>query len=210
MDFYIISPPKELKNFNSEIFDRITDIISVKYFQFRPKFQDLKKRIKFVEKYHKDFFNICHKKRIKLIINDDIEIAKQFSFDGIHLGQNDTECKLTRSIFGKNFTIGISFSNSFELYLKAKKESADYVAFGPMFSTKSKKKKVIDSEKIKKNLHKIKLPITLIGGINHKNIFSLKELSPNCVAIINSLWNFNEGPIQSALLFKKKLEEIEK
>ena len=57
-----------------------------------------------------------------------------------------------------------------------------------------------------KNLHKIKLPITLIGGINHKNIFSLKELSPNClVAIINSLWNFNEGPIQSDLLFKKKI-----
>ena len=48
MDFYIISPPK-IKNFNSEIFDRITDIISVKYFQFRPKFQDLKKRIKFVK-----------------------------------------------------------------------------------------------------------------------------------------------------------------
>ncbi len=210
MEFYIISPPKEFKNFNPEIFDQVTNIISVKYFQFRPKFKDIKKRIKFVEKYHRDFLNICNKKKIKLIINDDIEIAKKFKFDGIHLGQKDTECKLARSIFGENFTIGISCSGSFKLYQKAKEESANYVAFGPMFGSNSKKKKVIDSKIIKKNLHKIKLPTTLIGGINHNNIYSLKELSPNYVAIINSLWNFNEGPVQSALLFKEKMEEIKK
>ena len=29
------------------------------------------------------------KKKIKLIINDDFEIAEEFFFDGIHLGQSD-------------------------------------------------------------------------------------------------------------------------
>ena len=54
--------------------------------------------------------------------------------------------------------------------------------------------------------NKIKLPFVFIGGINHNNIESLKSFKPNNVAIIDSLWNFKHGPIQSALKFKESLE----
>ena len=87
----------------------------------------------------------------------------------------------------------MSCSNSYNLYKKAEEESADYVAFGPAFNTKSKNKDKIDINSIRKFKSKLKLPFVLIGGINHKNLLNLKSLSPNYIAIISSLWNFKGG-----------------
>ena len=64
MKFYIISPPTENINFNPHNFELISDQIKVDYFQFRPKFQSLKDRESFVEKYHFSFLEICKKKKI--------------------------------------------------------------------------------------------------------------------------------------------------
>ena len=92
MKIYLISPPKQTASFTAEMFDKITDIIPVQYFQFRPKFKLISDRLNFVRKYYVSFSEICKKKKIKLIINDDFEIAEEFFFDGIHLGQNDKSC----------------------------------------------------------------------------------------------------------------------
>ena len=141
MKFYLISPPKINKNFNHDIFDKVTDIISVNFFQFRPKYKSLSERFNFVSYHYKEISKICKKKKIKLIINNDFEIAKKFIFDGIHLGQKDRKCKDAKINFGSEFIVGVSCSNSYSLYIEAKKQKADYVAFGPVFKTLSKKKK---------------------------------------------------------------------
>ena len=206
MKIYIISPPKETKFFNAKIFDKITDIIPVEYFQFRPKFKSLEERKNIVKKYYFSFSKICKNKHIKLIINDDFEIAEDFFFDGVHLGQNDKSCKTAKKKFGADFIVGVSCSNSVNLYKKAKEEGADYVAFGPAFKTISKKKKAIDLNHIKNFTNKITLPFVMIGGINHQNIKNLFDIRPNYVAIINSLWNFKTGSIESAYRFKKILK----
>ena len=78
MKFYIISPPDYNKNFTAENFDKITDLVPVEYFQFRPKFPKLFDRKKFIRKFHHSFSKICRKKKIKLIINNDFEIASDF------------------------------------------------------------------------------------------------------------------------------------
>ena len=74
--------------------------------------------------------------------------------------------------------------------------------FGPTFDTSSKKKNQF-AKKIIQIKDDIKLPFVFIGGINHENIKMLKKFKPNYVAIINSLWNFKAGPIESAYKFKK-------
>ena len=63
MEFYIISPPYENSNFCPKKFDRLSDIIPVKFFQFRPKFKQLYKRLNFVEKNYSSFSKICKKKK---------------------------------------------------------------------------------------------------------------------------------------------------
>ena len=206
MKFYIVSPPNYNENFSAENFDKITDLLPVEYFQFRPKFSKLFDRKKFIRKFHNTFSKICSKKHIKLIINDDFEIASDFFFDGIHLGQTDRSCLEAKKKFGKDFIVGISCSNSYDLYKIAKNDGANYIAFGPTFKSKNKGKEKINLSQFYQIRNKIKLPFVFIGGINHNNIESLKSFKPNNVAIIDSLWNFKQGPIQSALKFKESLE----
>ena len=142
-----------------------------------------------------------------MIINDDFEIAKKFVFDGIHLGQNDRKCQDAKKEFGASYLVGISCSNSMDFYHKAKKNGADYVAFGPAFKSKNKKKQIINIKNLIEQRNKISLPFTLIGGINHKNVCKLKILKPNNVAIIDSMWSFECGPIESARLYKKLIDK---
>ena len=135
----------------------------------------MKKEKSLLKNFIPHFQKFVKKKDINLIINDDFEIAKDFFFNGIHLGQNDKSCLEAKKVFGKNFLVGVSCSNSYDLYKKAKEESADYVAFGPAFNTDSKNKEKIDLNIIRKFKSKLKLPFVLIGGINHKNLLSLKK-----------------------------------
>ena len=83
-----------------------------------------------------------------------LRLQKNFTFNGIHLGQNDKSCKEAKEKFGKEFIVGVSCSNSENLYKKAKNEGADYVAFGPSFDSKTKKKLSIDLGNLKKFIKK--------------------------------------------------------
>ncbi len=208
MNFYIISPPLNNSNFTTENLEKVCDILSVNFFQFRPKHKLLKNRLKFVEKYYEEVSKLCKKKNIKLIINNDFEIAERFNFDGIHLGQNDKSCLDAKIKFGKKFIVGVSCSNSLQLYEYAKSQNADYVALGPMFKTSSKNKKEIDLLKLPVLIKKLRLPFTLIGGINHCNFKKLLKFKPYNLAMINSFWKYKKGPVKSALLFKNTIKEI--
>ena len=206
MKFYLISPPSENQNFNSENFERIIKLIPVKYFQFRPKHSTLFERTIFVKKYYAKISKICVKYNIKLIINDDFEISKKMRFDGIHLGQSDRKCEEAKEVFGKKFIVGVSCSNSRELYQKAKNADADYVAFGPVYKTFSKRKKEISHYELNFLQKKISLPFTLIGGINHENIKKLIKFKPDYYAVISSIWEYPTGPIESAKIFRDFLK----
>ena len=94
-----------------------------------------------------------------------------------------------------------------ELAKKAKIEGADYVAFGPAFNSKTKKtsREVLDLDKLKKK--NIGIPFTIIGGIDHSNIKKLFNIGANNFSLINSIWNFENGPVKSAIKYKE-LENI--
>ena len=70
-----------------------------------------------------------------------------------------------------------------------------------------KEKKKIDNDKIFDLLKKLRLPFTLIGGINHTNFMELVKYKPLNLAMINSIWDYERGPVKSALVFKKILNE---
>lgn len=205
MNFYIISPPKDQKNFNLKNLVELIKIIKIDFLQLRPQYSNSKKNIEFIEKYHFLFNDICKENKIKLIVNDNVKIAKDLKFDGVHLGQEDVNCAIARNYLGEKSIIGVSCDNSIELSIRAQKDGANYVAFGPVFISKTKKSKksLINLKRFKINEDKIPLPYTLIGGIDHKNIQKIKKLKVKNIALINSLWNFKEGPLQSAKLYKK-------
>ena len=205
MRFYAISPPRDNLSFNKINFDKMSDILQFSFFQFRPKHKTLKNRIKFVKSHYRDIYSICKKKKIKIIINDDFEIAEKFKFDGIHLGQNDKCCSEAKKKFGSKFIVGVSCSNSPKLYEDAAKQNANYVAFGPVFQSLSKNKKEINLNNLSIFLKSLRLPFTLIGGINHNNIIKLLKFNPNELAVISAFWDYPDGPVKAAIKFREIL-----
>ena len=70
-----------------------------------------------------------------------------------------------------------------------------------------KKKKKINFDKAVFVLKKLRLPFTLIGGINHTNFMELVKYKPLNLAMINSIWDYEKGPVKSASVFKKILND---
>ena len=138
MSFYLISPPIESKDFSLDNFKKVIELIDVKYLQLRPKYQNEKHNKNFILNNFKIFNKTCRTKNIKLIVNDDVFLAQDLGADGVHIGQNDLNCKSVREILGPSFIIGVSCNNSVTLAQNAKKNGANYVAFGPMFKSQTK------------------------------------------------------------------------
>ena len=181
---YLISPNKISKNFFGEL-DLVLKSNKVSFFQMRLK------RYTFYQKIliGKKIKNICKKRNVQFIINDEPLLAKKLHADGCHLGQNDVNINEARTIVG-NKIIGITCHNSIKLAKMAIKSKPSYLAFGAFYSTNTKKVKHKASTNI---LHKVKkltkIPIVAIGGVNSKNYKNLLLNNANFLAISGYIWN---------------------
>ncbi|UCD84071.1 MAG: thiamine phosphate synthase [Deltaproteobacteria bacterium] len=126
--------------------------------------------------------------RASLIINDRADIASAVEADGLHLGQDDLPLANARKILGKNKVIGISTHNIEEAE-RAGKEGADYIGFGPIFSSETKGKYIPPQgiKSLKQVTAAIDLPIIAIGGINEKNIEEVIQAGADGAAIISAI-----------------------
>lgn len=149
---------------------------------------------------------LTEKFKAKLIINDHVDIAIAVNADGVHLGQDDLPLKEARKILGVEKIIGIS-THSIEQALTAEKNGADYIGFGPMFSTTTKDagapKGTGTLREIKKT---VSIPVVAIGGINMDNLKSVLDAGADAVAVISEILKGSiEDNIKSFLniLYKK-------
>jgi thiamine-phosphate pyrophosphorylase len=122
-----------------------------------------------------------------LIINDFLDIAMCAGTDGVHLGQDDLPLKEARKIIGRDRIVGIS-THSLEQAIEAEKNGADYIGFGPVFTTSTKdagKPKGIEMlHEVKK---KVSIPVVAIGGINLGNISSVLQTGIDAVAVASAI-----------------------
>ena len=190
---YLISPLKIDKTFYQSL-ERILMLKKVAFFQLRLKSDKFKKKFIIGKKIKK----ICKKFKVKLLINDDVHLAKKLNADGCHLGQNDMNINEARKLIG-NKIIGVTCHNSIKLAKVALENRADYLAFGAFYSTSTKKTKYKPSLDILKKMRKItKTPIVAIGGINSDNYKKLLLNKANLLAISGYIWkNKKLKPIEA-------------
>lgn len=149
---------------------------------------------------------ITDKYNVKLIINDNVEVAKEIDADGVHLGQGDMDILEARRILGDEKIIGIS-TKTIEQALDAEKKGADYLGVGAIFSTSTKlDAKSIDSEVFKNIYETIKIPIVAIGGISLENISLLRNTKISGVAVVSGI--LAQKDIKKAAMNLR--EEVEK
>ena len=153
--------------------------------QYRDKSDDADKRLRQAEILRK----ITRQYDCLLLINDDIELAKQVDADGVHLGKDDGDIKLARLQLGADAVIGSSCYNQFERAMQASQQGADYVAFGRFFTSATKPGAVqAQPELLQRARQKLGLPVVAIGGITHDNALQLIEAGADMLAVINGVF----------------------
>ena len=183
--------PDDLKK--EELYKKVHKLLQngVRIIQYRDKLRSVEDKLRI----SKQLKTICQSFNSLLIINDDIHIAKKINAHGVHLGQKDISCNEARNILGSDPIIGISCQNNFELALKAQCEGADYVAFGSIFKTTTKKDVVYCSlEDLKDFVEKIEISSVAIGGINFSNFQKVKRSGVDMIAMSSELFLQKEMP----------------
>ncbi len=133
--------------------------------------------------------DLCSQFNTPLIINDDIDLCCLINADGVHLGSGDTGlvqaiAKLPHKI------IGVSCYNNIADAKNAQQLGASYVAFGALFTSKTKPVATHCPLAIIKDASKVlSIPIVGIGGINHHNKQLAYDAGCNAVAMINALFS---------------------
>lgn len=147
----------------------------------------------------KTLLQCCHEHNAPLLINDDIELARRISADGVHLGKDDGSISQARDYLGAHAIIGASCYNSLELAHTAQQQQADYVAFGRFFSSGTKPlASPADLDTLTQAKQELDLPIVAIGGILPENGTALLAAGADLLAVIGGLFDQNPEPAARA------------
>lgn len=114
--------------------------------------------------------SLCDRYEVPLIINDSLEVAKETSSYGVHIGQSDSSMKSAKDFLGSRFPVGLSLERMDELTAD-RTELAWYYGVSPVFSTPTKPDTRYEwglsgLQKLRKATSK---PLVAIGNINESN-----------------------------------------
>ena len=130
---------------------------------------------------------ITRPKRIPLIINDRVEVAKASGSDGVHLGQEDGSLREARLVLGEKAIIGRS-THSPDQALAAEKEGFDYIGVGPVFRTPTKASTTpVGLELVRFAAKNIRIPFVAIGGIDTSTIERVRQAGAKSVAVVRAV-----------------------
>jgi thiamine-phosphate pyrophosphorylase len=125
---------------------------------------------------------------VRWIMNDRADLCIAAGFDGVHIGQDDLSPESTRRVVKEGKWVGVS-SHSVEQAIAADATTADYIAIGPIFVTKSKEQPdpLVGLEGLKKVRAATRKPLVAIGGITLANCRSVVDAGADSVAVISAL-----------------------
>ncbi len=134
----------------------------------------------------------CEQAKIPFVVNDRIDVALAVHAHGVHLGQDDlplVEAKKIVSRMGASLFIGIS-THSLAQVGEAVKGGADYLGYGPVFATRTKKNPD-PTQGIPALIAAVEaaqgVPITAIGGITTENVHQVAKSGAGSACAIQAV-----------------------
>lgn len=119
-------------------------------------------------------------------VNERLDIALAVNADGIHLPEGGLPPEVAKRL-NPRFVVGVSV-HSLNAGLRAEKEGADYVVFGPIFHTPSKMVYGHPQgvHKLKEMVERLSIPVIAIGGISPFHAQECLEVGAHGVAAIGA------------------------
>jgi thiamine-phosphate pyrophosphorylase len=135
----------------------------------------------------REIARLCREAGALFIVDDRADIAMLLDA-GLHLGQDDLPPRDARRLLGSEAVIGFSSHNVRQI-CAAGGEPVDYVAFGPVFTTASKRNPdpVIGVEALKGCRALVEKPLVAIGGITRETAAAVLAAGADSVAAIGDL-----------------------
>ncbi len=130
---------------------------------------------------------LCREAGATLVIDDRADIARMLEA-GVHVGQDDLPPAAARAVAGPHALLGFSTHTEAQLCAAAG-EPADYIAFGPVFATASKRNpdRVTGVEQVRALRPLTARPLVAIGGITRANAREVLAAGADSVAVIADL-----------------------
>ena len=132
---------------------------------------------------------LCREFGAPLIVNDDLGLALEIGADGAHLGREDGDLAAARAALGPGRLLGVSCYDAMERAREAKRNGADYVAFGSFFASPTKPAAVRAPLSLPAQARaELGLPVCAIGGITLQNAPQLLAAGVDLLAVITDLF----------------------
>ncbi|MEW6355098.1 MAG: thiamine phosphate synthase [Planctomycetota bacterium] len=124
----------------------------------------------------------------KLVINHAIDVAVAADADGVHLGWRSLGPEEARRALGPGKLIGVSV-HSVEEMQNAEFGGADYVHYGPIFETPSKKGRLapVGCEGLRELKQKASIPVIAVGGISEERAADVIAAGADGIAVISAV-----------------------
>lgn len=138
----------------------------------------------------------------KIVINDRLDVALLLSISNVHLPSHGLPIQVVKEQY-PSMRIGKSIHTLKEAMLD-ESNGADYLLYGHCFETNCKKG--ITPNGISSLIHiknEIKIPIYAVGGITVDNLFKLKKLKIDGIAVMSGIFS-TQNPVESALQYYER------
>ncbi len=133
---------------------------------------------------------VCRAAQVPLIINDDLDLARDLGADGVHLGRDDASVAAARTRLGEGKLLGASCYDRLDLAVNARDAGADYVAFGSVFPSGTKPGATRAPLSLYREAKaRLACPVVAIGGITRDNARSVIAAGADALAVISALFD---------------------
>ena len=140
----------------------------------------------------------------KIYMNDRLDVAKVTGIHGVQLKHHSLPVDEVKKHFSA-CRIGKSI-HSLEEAKNAEQQGADYLLFGHIFETASKKgKKPVGLSRLKSVASAVEIPVIAIGGIAIETVDDVIEAGADGIAIMSSVWDAND-PVNAVRAYYDKLK----
>jgi thiamine-phosphate pyrophosphorylase len=132
---------------------------------------------------------ICEEHGTALVVNDRVDIALAVGADGVHLGQADLPVAAARAVAGARLAIGVS-THSLAQVERAVADGADYLGFGPIFSTATKANPdpIVGLDGLRAAVATAgDVPIVAIGGLRPEHARSIYAAGAAAICAISAV-----------------------
>jgi thiamine-phosphate pyrophosphorylase len=125
---------------------------------------------------------------VPLLINDRLDVALALDAAGVHLAGHSLPTAVARRVLGTGKLLGVS-THSVEEACCAAADGADFIVFGPVFTTPSKVAYGLPQglQQLSTVVRAVHIPVIAIGGIDHTNLQQVVQAGAYGVAMIRAV-----------------------